>query len=135
MCLWMLGVERPAGLGVRGNVAPVDPHMGIPMDLSIQLRVDNGKLASVNMSYNSHLSLYDYLLIGDQESLLVSDGRLSSRDAILYEPSHQLAYDDSAAVLQDREFLGAIAEGRQSAISPDSVLPAMWALQHVQDTL
>jgi hypothetical protein len=37
-------------------------------------------------------------------------------------------------VLQDREFLAAVAEGRQVAISADSVLPAMWALQQVEES-
>lgn len=135
MCLWLLGVDTPGGVSVQGNVAPADARMGIPMDLSISMRTPSGQLASVNMSYNSHISLYDYLLIGEQDTLLVSDGRLLDKNGVLYEPPHRRAYDDSAAVLQDREFLAAIAEGRQPAISADSVLPAMWALQQVEGSI
>ncbi len=130
MCLWLLGETIPGNVAVAANVAPPDAHMGIPMDLSILLRTPGGAIASVNMSYNSHLSRYDYLVIGDETTLLVSEGKLFGPEGVLLDPA-QLPKGESAQELQDREFLAAISERRTAAISGAAVLPAMWALGQV----
>jgi 2-hydroxy-4-carboxymuconate semialdehyde hemiacetal dehydrogenase len=134
MCLWLLGEMKPGQVAVTAQVAQPDATMGIPMDLSILLRTRGDVLASVNMSYNSHLSLYDYLIIGEETTLLVSEGKLIGREGVILDPA-QLPKDDSPQVLQDREFLAAIRERRQPAISGASVLPAMWALEQVEGNL
>jgi 2-hydroxy-4-carboxymuconate semialdehyde hemiacetal dehydrogenase len=131
MCLWLLGETEPGQVRVTAQVAQPDATMGIPMDLSILLRTRGDALASVNMSYNSHLSLYDYLIIGEKTSLLVSEGKLIGKEGLILDPA-QLPKGDSPQVLQDREFLAAVRERRQPAISGASVLPAMWVLEQVQ---
>jgi 2-hydroxy-4-carboxymuconate semialdehyde hemiacetal dehydrogenase len=134
MCLWLLGVDQPSAVDVTAQVALPDSHMGIPLDLSILMRTQQDQLASVNMSYNSHLSLYDYLLIGTDTSLLIGEGKLRGNNGLLFDPANAPVYDESAALRQNREFLAAIHEQRQASISAESVLPAMWVLQQVQDT-
>jgi 2-hydroxy-4-carboxymuconate semialdehyde hemiacetal dehydrogenase len=131
MCLWLLGETQPGQVTVSAQVAPADANMGIPMDLSLLLRTRGAALASVNMSYNSHLSLYDYLIVGAETTLLVSEGKLIGTEGVLLDPA-QAPKGDSPQRLQDREFLAAVRERRQPAISGASVLPAMWALQQVQ---
>jgi 2-hydroxy-4-carboxymuconate semialdehyde hemiacetal dehydrogenase len=131
MCLWLLGETEPGQVDVAANVAQPDAKMGIPMDLSILLRTRGDALASVNMSYNSHLCLYDYLIVGHEESLLVSEGRLVGTDGVILDPAWE-ANGPRPATLQDREFLAAVRERRQPAISATSVLPAMWALEQAQ---
>jgi len=133
MALWLLGSTTPRDVAVTSKVALPDQHMRIPLDLSILMRTQQDQLASVNMSYNSHISLYDYLLIGTDDTLLVGNGELSSKDGTIFAPDQPSTYDESAAVLQNREFLASIREDRQAAISADAVLPAMWVLQQVQD--
>lgn len=134
MCLWLLGETKPGMVDVTAHVAQPDAAMGIPMDLSLLLRTRGDSLASVNMSYNSHLSLYDYLIIGQEESLLISEGKLVGKTGVILDPA--LSPDGvRSATLQDREFLAAIRERREPAISAASVLPAMWALQQVADRL
>jgi 2-hydroxy-4-carboxymuconate semialdehyde hemiacetal dehydrogenase len=132
MCLWLLGETQSGDVEVTAQVARPDPHMGIPMDLGILLRTRSDALASVNMSYNSHLSLYDYLIIGHEGSVLLSNGKVVEAKgscANLQVPvDAQVAHD-----LQNAEFVAAVAERRPAAISGDSVLPAMWALQQVQE--
>ena len=130
MCLWLLGETQPGQIDVTSHVALPDPKMGIPLDLSILLRARGDALASVNMSYNSHLSRYDYLVIGDETTLLVSEGKLCGPEGVLLDPA-QLPKGESAQELQDREFLAAISERRTAAISGAAVLPAMWALGQV----
>jgi len=132
MCLWLLGETEPGKVTVTAQVAQPDARMGIPMDLSILLQTGKDTLASVNMSYNSHLSLYDYLIIGDETSLLVSEGKLIGREGVIVDPA-QVPKADSPQALQNREFLAAVRERRQPAISGASVLPAMWVLQQIQE--
>lgn len=132
MCLWLLGEQEPGRVDVASQVALPDPKMGIPLDLSILLRTRGDALASVNMSYNSHLSRYDYLIVGHEDTLLVSEGKLSGKDGDILDSAQPLP-GPRAQVLQDREFLAAVQERREPAISGASVLPAMWALQQVQD--
>jgi 2-hydroxy-4-carboxymuconate semialdehyde hemiacetal dehydrogenase len=131
ICLWLLGETAPGAVAVAAQVAEPDARMGIPMDLSILLHTGKDTLASVNMSYNSHLSLYDYLIIGDETSLLVSEGKLIGKEGVIIDPD-QVSKADSPQALQNRDFLAAVRERRQPAIGGASVLPAMWALQQVQ---
>ena len=132
MCLWLLGETAPGRVEVTAQVARPDAVMGIPMDLGILLRTAGDALASVNMSYNSHLSLYDYLVIGDEETLLVSEGKLIGREGVILDPAGQ-PWGSGPQRQQDREFLAAVRERRQPAISAASVLPAMWALQQAEE--
>jgi 2-hydroxy-4-carboxymuconate semialdehyde hemiacetal dehydrogenase len=133
MVLWMLAITEPGQVEVTAHVALPDQKMGIPMDLSILLRTPRDQLASVNMSYNSHLSLYDYLLIGREDTFLIAENRLHHRNGILYDPAIHTHEERNGALLQDREFVQAVAEQRQPAISAESVLPALEVLQRVQE--
>ncbi|MCL4544459.1 MAG: Gfo/Idh/MocA family oxidoreductase [Chloroflexi bacterium] len=131
LCLWLLGEQEPGQVRVLANIGGNDPHMHIPMDLSILLRTTASALASVNMSYNAHVSRYDYLVIGDETTLLISEGQL-------YGPEGPIPLDTGetavpAVVQQDREFLAAVREGRPVASGGRSVLPAMWALQQAEE--
>jgi 2-hydroxy-4-carboxymuconate semialdehyde hemiacetal dehydrogenase len=133
MVLWMFGITEPGQVEVTAHVALPDQKMGIPMDLSVLIRTPRDQLASVNMSYNSHLSLYDYLLIGREDTFLITENRLHHRHGILYDPAVHTTEERNGALLQDREFVNAIREQRPPAISAESVLPALEVLQRVQD--
>jgi 2-hydroxy-4-carboxymuconate semialdehyde hemiacetal dehydrogenase len=136
MALWLLGVEQPGAAEVpevQGMVALPDQKLGIPLDLTITLRTRRDQLATIAMSYNSHVALYDYVLIGREDTLVVSNGVLRNRDGVLYDPQQDQSEERSSGLLQDREFANAVREHRQSAISPEAVLPALEVLQRVQD--
>lgn len=119
LALWLLGVADVTGLAVTSHLALPDQKLGIPMDLTLLVRTPLDQLVSVNMSYNAHISLYDYLLIGREDSLLLPG---SGPDPV------------NGIAAQDRDFLAAVQEGRDPAISAESVLPALWVLQQAQDT-
>jgi len=87
----------------------------------------------VSMSYNSHVSLYDYVLIGVEDTLVVDNGVLRNRERVLYDPKADGEEGRNSGLLQDREFVAAVRERRQPAISADAVLPALEVLQRVQD--
>ena len=118
LSLWLLGVTEVSGLTVTSQVALPDQAMGAPLDLSILVRTAQDQLVSVNMSYNSHIDLYDYLLIGREESFVLPG---SGPDPVPGFPT------------QDRDFLAAVRGEIEAPISAESVLPALWVLQQAQD--
>ncbi len=132
MCLWMLGVEQPGQVDVTSVLALPDQRLEIPLDLTLAMRTRHDQLATVVMSYNAHISVYDYLLIGREDMLIIDNGVLRNKDGVLYDPKQDPAGGRNSGVLQNREFVAAIRERRQPMISADSVLPALEALQHAQ---
>ncbi len=133
MALWLLGVERPGEVDVTSMVALPDRALGIPLDLSIVLRTKGDQLATIAMSYNAHVSLYDYVLIGQEDTLVIADNVLRHRDGVLYDPKGDESEARNSGLMQNREFVAAIRERRPSAISAQAVLPALDVLQRVQD--
>jgi 2-hydroxy-4-carboxymuconate semialdehyde hemiacetal dehydrogenase len=129
--LWLLGA---AEAGVTAQVALPGANLGIPMDLAIAMRTPADQIVSVAMSYNTHLPLHDYLIIGEEATLLFSDGELRSRDGVLV-PKQDLQDLTEPIIDQDAEFLAAVRERREPAVSGRAVRPALAALQVVQDTL
>lgn len=129
--LWLVG-GAVGEVEVTSVVAMPDERVGAPLDLAIVLRTSTDRTVSVAMSYNSHLSRYDYLVVGDEDTLEIRDGTLRDRGTTgpvegTREPG------PTPVVRQDREFVAAIREGRRASISPDDVMPAMEALQAAQD--
>ena len=134
MCLWLLGVDKPGEVELTAMVALPDQQLDIPLDLSLIMRTPHDQLATVNMSYNSHVSLNDYVLIGVQDTLVIENGTLRNREGVLYDPKDDPEDGRNSGLLQNREFVSAIRERRQPTISADAVLPALDALQRVQDS-
>jgi len=129
--LWLVGATTGA-VETTSIVALPDANLGAPLDLALVLRTATDRLVSVSMSYNSHLSRYDYVVVGNEDTLEIRDGVLRERHASgPIEPVRDSG--PSPVVRQDREFVDAIRRGRRAAISPDDVLPAMEALQAAQD--
>jgi 2-hydroxy-4-carboxymuconate semialdehyde hemiacetal dehydrogenase len=129
--LWLLGADAA---DVAAQIALPGGNLGIPMDLAIAMRTPRDQIVSVAMSYNTHLPLHDYLIIGEEATLLFSDGELRSGDSVLV-PKQDLQDLTEPIMDQDAEFLAAVREQREPAISGRSVRPALAALQAVQDTL
>jgi len=133
MVLWLLGVEKPGEVEATSLLALPDQLLDAPLDLSLAIRTPRDQLATVSMSYNAHVSLYDYVLIGREDTLIVENGVLRNKGGVLYDPTEDQSEGRNSGLLQNREFVAAIREGRQPAISADSVLPALHVLQQAQD--
>lgn len=102
---------------------PLQPELGIAMDMSIQLRSASGKICTLSLSFNNdgplgsffryicdngtYLARYDDLITGRDEPVDLS-GLTVSMDGI---------------ELQDREFIAAIRESREPESSVRAVLP------------
>jgi 2-hydroxy-4-carboxymuconate semialdehyde hemiacetal dehydrogenase len=131
--LWMLGVDRPGLVEATGRLALPDQRMGIPMDLSLTLRTPSDQLVSVAMSYNTHLPVHDYLMIGREDTLHYVNRGLVGSQGTIFDANDMRNEGNDGNLLQDQEFLAAIREGRPPAVSADAVLPAYRALQDIQD--
>ena len=101
---------------------PINPDLGIAMDMSIQLRTEHGKVCTLSLSFNNdgplgtffryicdngtYIARYDDLVTGREEPIDVSGIDVST----------------NGIELQDREFVVAIREGREPNSSVASVL-------------
>jgi 2-hydroxy-4-carboxymuconate semialdehyde hemiacetal dehydrogenase len=114
---------------------PIHPELGIPMDMSIQLKSRSGALCTLSLSFNNegpfgtffryicdtgtYLARYDDLVTGNNESIDVS----------------HVAVSMDGIELQDREFLRAIRDGDEPNSSVASVLPCYEVLGTLQAQL
>jgi 2-hydroxy-4-carboxymuconate semialdehyde hemiacetal dehydrogenase len=130
--LWLLGVSEPGQVEVASISAPPDRRTGIAMDISLGLRTWRDQIASISLSYNSRVNIYDYVLIGHEDTLLIENGTLRNSERVLYSPKSAEKPAESW-LLQDREFAAAVHEGRPAAINAESVLPALEVLQTAQN--
>jgi len=114
---------------------PIHPALGIAMDMSIQLQADNGAICTLSLSFNNdgplgtffryigdtgtYIARYDDLVTGKEDKIDVS----------------QVAVSMNGIELQDREFLAAIAEGREPNASVAQVLPCYEVLDKLAQEL
>jgi 2-hydroxy-4-carboxymuconate semialdehyde hemiacetal dehydrogenase len=129
--LWMLGATE---VDVTAQVALPSGALQVPMDLGIVMRTPRDQIVTVAMSYNTHLALLDYLIIGAENTLLFDNGELRDKSGVVL-PGHGQDNTAEAIGRQNAEFLAAVFEAREPAITARSVRPAMAALQAAQDTL
>jgi 2-hydroxy-4-carboxymuconate semialdehyde hemiacetal dehydrogenase len=122
---------QAGGTVVEANAiqGPVHPELGIAMDMSIQLKTDNGAICTLSLSFNNdgplgtffryicdngtYIARYDDLVTGREEPVDVSKVDVSM----------------NGIELQDREFFAAIAEKREPNASIARVLPC-YRVQH-----
>ena len=111
------------------------PELGIAMDMSIQMKTDNGAICTLSLSFNNdgplgtffryicdngtYIARYDDLVTGREEPIDVS----------------QVDVSMNGIELQDREFFAAIREGREPNSSVGQVLPCYEVLQRLERQL
>jgi 2-hydroxy-4-carboxymuconate semialdehyde hemiacetal dehydrogenase len=122
---------------VRANAlqGPIHPTLGIAMDMSIQLKAENGAICTLSLSFNNngplgaffryigdtatYIARYDDLFTGNDEKIDVST----------------VAVSMNGIELQDREFFAAIREGREPNASVEQVLPCYRTLDQLEKQL
>ena len=111
---------------------PVNPDLGITMDMSIQLKTARGAICTLSLSFNNkgpqgtffryicdngtYVAYYDDLEDGDKNKIDLS----------------QVAVSMNGIELQDREFFAAIKEKREPNSSVHQVLPTMRVLDKLE---
>lgn len=114
---------------------PIHPELGIAMDMSIQLKTENGKICTLSLSFNNdgpfgtffryicdngtYMARYDDLVDGKEQPIDVS----------------QVDVSMNGIELQDREFFAAIREGREPNSSVAQVLPCYKILHDLEQSL
>ena len=122
---------------VKANAiqGPINPELGIAMDMSIQLKAANGAICTLSLSFNNdgplgtffryigdtatYIARYDDLYNGKEEKIDVSKVDVSM----------------NGIELQDREFFAAIREGREPNSSVARVLPCYQVLHDLEQQL
>jgi 2-hydroxy-4-carboxymuconate semialdehyde hemiacetal dehydrogenase len=122
---------------VKANAiqGPINPTLGIAMDMSIQLKAQNGAICTLSLSFNNdgplgsffryigdtgtYIARYDDLFTGKEEKIDVSKVDVSM----------------NGIELQDREFFAAIREGREPNSSVAQVLPCYRVLHDLSRQL
>jgi 2-hydroxy-4-carboxymuconate semialdehyde hemiacetal dehydrogenase len=126
---------REVASDVYALQGPMHPELGIAMDMSIGMKVPSGAICTLSLSFNNdgpfgtffrymcdngtYIARYDDLFDGNENPIDVSDVDVSM-DGI---------------ELQDREFLSAIATGREPNASVAQCLPAMQTLDRLEKSL
>ena len=126
-----------AGRIVQANAVqgPIHPELGIAMDMSIQLKSETGAICTLSLSFNNdgplgtffryigdtgtYIARYDDLVNGKEEPIDVS----------------QVAVGMNGIELQDREFVAAIAEGREPNSSIGQVFDCYRVLGELEEQL
>ncbi len=126
-----------AGKIVQANAiaGPLHPTLGIAMDMSIQLKAENGAICTLSLSFNNdgplgtffryigdtatYIARYDDLVNGKEEPIDVS----------------QVAVSMNGIELQDREFISAIRETREPNSSVAQVLDCYRVLGELEKQL
>lgn len=128
--LWFLDATDVEVLGTGG---PAWPGNGRQMDVGAVLVAPSGDLATLSLSYHSRVALDDFLLIAEDRTWALRDGRLLEGDDVLVDSPGADATQERAIEAQDREFLSAIDSGRRPDVVVADVLPAMRVLQSLEN--
>ncbi|BEP13332.1 hypothetical protein acdb102_16430 [Acidothermaceae bacterium B102] len=114
---------------------PIHPQLGIAMDMSIQLKTAQGSICTLSLSFNNDGPLGTFFrYICDNGTYLARyDDLFNGRD----EPIDLsgVAVSMNGIELQDREFVSAIAEGREPNSSVAQVLGCYRVLDQLERQL
>ena len=114
---------------------PIHPQLGIAMDMSIQLKAQNGAICTLSLSFNNDGPLGTYFrYIGDTATYLARYDELFTGKEEQIDVS-KVAVSMNGIELQDREFIAAIREGREPNASVANVLPCYQVLHQLEQQL
>jgi 2-hydroxy-4-carboxymuconate semialdehyde hemiacetal dehydrogenase len=114
---------------------PIHAKLGIAMDMSIQLKAENGALCTLSLSFNNDGPLGSFFrYIGDTGTYVARyddlfDGKEQKIDV------SRVAVSMNGIELQDREFFAAIREGREPNAGVAQVLPCYRVLHQLEQQL
>ncbi len=126
-----------AGRIVQANAiqGPIHPELGIAMDMSIQLKSETGAICTLSLSFNNTGPFGTFFrYIGDTETYIARyDDLYDGRDEQIDVSG--VAVSMNGIELQDREFVGAIREGREPNSSLRQVIDCYRVLGALEEQL
>lgn len=125
--LWAVGapVRR-----VKGELAPLDPTIGASLDVSLLIRYANEAIGTISLSYNSKQSANGNRFICENGTLELRGNSVDWNGEKIFEDGGGL---DGGVLVQDREFIAAIREGRDPSCGAEDALNALGVLQQAYD--
>ena len=119
----------------RALVGPTNPDLGIPMDMSIQLKTTAQQICTLSLSFNNEGPLGTFFrYICDNGTYIARyDDLFDGRDAVIDVSDVDVSMD--GIELQDREFVAAITEGREPNASVTQVLKCYEVLDQLDQQL
>jgi 2-hydroxy-4-carboxymuconate semialdehyde hemiacetal dehydrogenase len=126
LACWLLGPH----LETTGWLAPVDPRTGTPMTTQLTLARPDGAAAHVLLTYLGHLKHNEATISTDQDSYRIDipNARLTTKGSSTPIEPEQTVCRHALA-----DFIEACRTGSSPRVTPADVLPAMAALQTIQD--
>ena len=126
--LWL--TESPVAI-VRGFMPAPDERTGTPMHAVVGAGTEAGQSLSFIGSYAGHDPVFEALVLTDRDCYRIDaiDGTLKTRNG---ERPLRHEKEDCADVLRD--FLAAVREEREPAVTGSKVLPSMDLMQAVQNS-
>ena len=122
---------------VKANAlqGPIHPTLGIAMDMSIQLKAENGAICTLSLSFNNEGPLGTFFrYIGDTATYIARyDDLFTGKDEKI--DVSQVDVSMNGIELQDREFFAAIREAREPNASVAQVLPCYRVLDGLEKQL
>ncbi|HRY22996.1 MAG: Gfo/Idh/MocA family oxidoreductase [Geminicoccaceae bacterium] len=126
LACWLMGEVDE----VTGYMAPVDPRTGIPMTTAINMAQKDGTSAHLLLTYLSQLKHNEAMALTDRDSYRIDVPRhelLTASGTLKIDAEPDLC----RRVIED--FVDACRHGRRPRATPADVMPAMRAMQVVQD--
>lgn len=122
---------------VQANIiqGPINPELNIAMDMSIQLKAENGAICTLALSFNNDGPFGTFFrYIGDTATYIARyDDLITGRDEVIDVSKVDVSMN--GIELQDREFFAAIREGREPNSSVAKVLPCYEVLHNLEQQL
>jgi 2-hydroxy-4-carboxymuconate semialdehyde hemiacetal dehydrogenase len=119
---------------VRANAlqGPINPALGIAMDMSIQLKAANDAICTLSLSFNNDGPLGTFFrYIGDSATYIARyDDLYGGKDQKIDVSKVDVSMN--GIELQDREFFAAIRENREPNASVEQVLPCYRVLDDLE---
>src|SRR5689334_24204250 len=114
---------------------PINPALGIAMDMGIQLKSSTGAICTLSLSFNNDGPLGTFFrYIGDTATYIARyDDLYTGKDEKI--DVSKVAVSMNGIELQDREFFGAIQEGREPNSSVQQVFACYRTLHQLEQQL
>jgi len=114
---------------------PIHPELDIAMDMSIQLKTENGAICTLSLSFNNDGPLGSFFrYICDNGTYIASyDDLYDGYDKIVDVSKVDVSMN--GIELQDREFFAAIYEGREPLTSVANIMPCYQTLHDLEQSM
>lgn len=114
---------------------PKDGKLGIAMDMSIQLKTENGKICTLSLSFNNDGPLgTTFRYICDNGTYIANyDDLVTGREKVIDVSNMDVSLN--GIELQDRNFIASIREGKEPRSSVGNILPCYATLHDLEQQL